>query len=97
MVQAITCGVVAMLRTYNRLVQCRRSTRESCDSRCETTEGCECSYYGSKSKFCTLMQKSGACRNFDSEPEALAYDLDPSTKNDVTLQCGPNAYAYYYE
>ena len=79
------------------LVLCRSGTREKCDSRCEKTEGCECSYYASKTKFCTLMQKSGACNNFDNDPEALAYDLDPSTKNDVTLQCGPPpSYEYYY-
>jgi hypothetical protein len=30
----------------------------------------------------------GACRNFDGLPEAMAYDLNNSTSNDVTLQCG---------
>lgn len=41
------------------------------------------------------MQASGACQNFDNEPDALAYDLDASTQNDVTLQCGPSPYEYY--
>lgn len=73
----------------------RLGTREQCDARCERTEGCQCSYYATKSKQCTLMQASGACQNFDNEPDALAYDLDASTQNDVTLQCGPSPYEYY--
>eukprot|EP00892_Ulva_mutabilis_P006294 jgi/Ulvmu1/4036/UM019_0013.1 len=73
----------------------RFGTREMCDARCLSVDGCECSYYNPRAKLCTLMQQSGACRNFDNDPDALAYDLDPTTQNDVTLQCGPDPYAYY--
>lgn len=70
------------------------STREKCDTRCEKTDGCECSYYANKAKLCTLM-RGGACNNFDNDSDALAYDLDPTTQNSVTLQC-PEVYGYYY-
>lgn len=73
----------------------RLSTREKCDARCKKIEGCECSYYATKSKRCTLMQESGACNNFDNDPDALAYDLDFSTQNDVTVQCG-SSFDFYY-
>jgi hypothetical protein len=42
-----------------------------------------------------MNELGGACHNFQYEPKALAYDMNTSTQNDVTVQCGDFGYDYY--
>ena len=35
-----------------------------------------------------MSEDGGACTNYPTDPEALAYATLPSMQNDVTVQCG---------
>ena len=67
----------------------RVADEAECSKYCKDTEGCYCAYYSSFSSACTLMSEDGgACTNYPTDPEALAYATLPSMQNDVTVQCG---------